>query len=56
MLARLPLSAAYPFVGVGFILTMVLGVVLLGETLNVTRVAGTVMIALGCVCVSRSIA
>ena len=25
VLARLPLSAAYPFVGLGFILTMVLG-------------------------------
>ena len=56
VLARLPLSAAYPFVGLGFILTMVLGGALLGETLNVARVAGTLLIALGCVCVSRSIA
>lgn len=56
VLARLPLSAAYPFVGLGFILTMALGVLALGETLNPMRVAGTLLIALGCVCVSRSMA
>jgi drug/metabolite transporter (DMT)-like permease len=56
VLARLPLSAAYPFVGLGFIITMGLGALLLGESLSVMRVAGTLLIALGCVCVSRSIA
>lgn len=56
VLARLPLSAAYPFVGLGFILTMALGVLALGESLSAMRVLGTVLIALGCVCVSRSIA
>ncbi len=56
VLARLPLSAAYPFVGLGFILTMVLGSVALGESLSVLRVAGTLLIAIGCVLVSRSIA
>ncbi|NBC36508.1 EamA family transporter [Novosphingobium sp. FSY-8] len=56
VLARLPLSAAYPFVGIGFVLTMLLGVVALGESLSAWRVAGTALIALGCICVSRSIA
>lgn len=56
VLARLPLSAAYPFVGLGFILTMALGVLALGESLSPIRIAGTLLIALGCVCVSRSIA
>lgn len=56
VLARLPLSAAYPFVGLGFILTMALGVLALGESLSTIRIAGTLLIALGCVCVSRSIA
>jgi multidrug transporter EmrE-like cation transporter len=56
VLARLPLSAAYPFVGLGFILTMVLGVFALGESLSPIRITGTLLIALGCVCVSRSIA
>jgi len=56
VLARLPLSAAYPFVGLGFILTMALGALLLGESLSLMRVGGTLLIALGCVFVSRSIA
>lgn len=56
VLARLPLSAAYPFVGLGFILTMALGVLALGENLSAMRVFGTLLIALGCVFVSRSIA
>ena len=56
VLARLPLSAAYPFVGLGFVLTMGLGALALGESLTLTRIAGTALIALGCALVSRSIA
>jgi multidrug transporter EmrE-like cation transporter len=56
VLSRLPLSMAYPFVGIGFILTMLFGVVALGEQLNFARVFGTVLIAVGCVCVARSAA
>lgn len=56
VLARLPLSAAYPFVGLGFLLTLALGVLALGESLSPIRILGTLLIALGCVCVSRSIA
>ncbi|MBS0254786.1 MAG: small multi-drug resistant family protein [Proteobacteria bacterium] len=54
VLARLPLSAAYPFVGIGFIFTMLLGVTVLGESLGALRIAGTLAIALGCVLVARS--
>ena len=56
VLARVPLSAAYPFVGIGFLFTMVLGVVALGESVSAMRIGGTLLIALGCVFVSRSIA
>lgn len=56
VLARLPLSAAYPFVGLGFILTMLIGVSVLGEAVSTGRVAGTLLIALGCVFVARSVA
>ena len=56
VLARLPLSAAYPFVGLGFILTMLLGAFALGEVISPMRLAGTLLIGLGCVCVSRSLA
>ncbi len=56
VLARLPLTAAYPFVGLGFIMTMLIGVFALQEQVSATRVVGTVLIALGCVLVARSIA
>ena len=55
VLQRLPLSAAYPFVGMGFVFTALLAVTVLGETLSVGRIAGTVMIAAGCITVARSI-
>lgn len=54
VLGRAPLSVAYPFVGMGFVLTAALGVLVLGETLTPGRVAGTLLIALGCVLVARS--
>ena len=56
VLARLPLTAAYPFVGLGFIITMLLGVMALGEAVTPMRLLGTVMIATGCVLVARSVA
>lgn len=55
VLARLPLTAAYPFVGLGFIMTMLLGMVALGEVVSSVRIVGTLMIACGCVLVARSV-
>lgn len=55
VLARLPLSAAYPFVGLGFVMTMLIGLLALGETLSAGRVAGTLLIAVGCILVARSV-
>lgn len=54
VLARAPLSLAYPFVGLGFILTMLAGAWCLGENVTPVRVAGTLLIALGCALVARS--
>ena len=54
VLARAPLSLAYPFVGLGFILTMFAGALCLGENVTPTRIAGTLLIAFGCVLVARS--
>lgn len=54
VLARAPLSLAYPFVGLGFILTMAAGAFYLGEQVGAARVAGTLMIAAGCVLVART--
>jgi multidrug transporter EmrE-like cation transporter len=47
VLARVQVSFAYPFVGIGFILTMLLGWWLMGDSLNGPRVAGTLLIASG---------
>lgn len=54
VLGRAPLSLAYPFVGIGFILTMLAGAFFLNENLTFARVAGTLLIAVGCVLVARS--
>jgi len=54
VLGRAPLSLAYPFVGIGFILTMLAGALYLNEGVSAARVAGTLMIAVGCVLVARS--
>lgn len=54
VLGRAPLSLAYPFVGMGFILTMLAGALYLNESLSLTRIAGTLCIAVGCVLVARS--
>ena len=54
VLARAPLSLAYPFVGIGFILTMLAGALYLNEDVSPVRIAGTLLIAFGCVLVART--
>lgn len=54
VLARAEVSFAYPFVGVGFVVTMVAGYMLLDEPVTLSRTCGTLLIALGCVLVARS--
>lgn len=47
VLARLDVSIAYPFVALGFILTMVLGCLVFGEVLTLRKVMGTLIVAIG---------
>lgn len=54
VLSKLDLSFAYPFVGLGFIMTFAAGTLLLGESISAGRVAGTVLIAFGAILVARS--
>ncbi|AKJ27923.1 DMT family transporter [Caldimonas brevitalea] len=54
VLARIDVSVAYPFVGLGFILTMALGYWLFNEPLSTARVLGTLLIVSGVVLVARS--
>jgi multidrug transporter EmrE-like cation transporter len=46
-LSRVDLSYAYPFVGLGFLVTMGFGVWSLGEPLTPMRLIGTGLVALG---------
>ena len=52
VLAKADLSYAYPFVGLGFILSLALGFFVLQEPVTLQRLAGTVLIALGVVLVA----
>lgn len=54
VLSRAELSQAYPFVGLSFVATAALGVLVLGEAMPAARVAGVVLIVAGVVLVGRS--
>jgi multidrug transporter EmrE-like cation transporter len=54
VLSRVEVSFAYPFVAVGFVVTMLCGWLLMGDAMSVQRVAGTLLIAGGVVLVARS--
>lgn len=54
VLSQIDVSVAYPFVGTSFILTAVMGAVFLHENVTPLRIAGTLLIVLGCVLVARS--
>jgi multidrug transporter EmrE-like cation transporter len=55
VLTKVELSAAYPFVGAGFIVTAIISATILGEHVSLVRLAGTLLIAVGCVIVARSV-
>ncbi len=52
-LSRTELSQAYPFVGLGFVLTALLGHFLFSEPLGLTRLGGTVLVVAGVYLVAR---
>ncbi|MFZ1992164.1 MAG: SMR family transporter [Alphaproteobacteria bacterium] len=53
VLAKTDVSLAYPFVSIGFLITLALGVLLLGEHLSPLRIAGTMLVTLGVFLVAR---
>ncbi|NOS88394.1 MAG: small multi-drug resistant family protein [Methylococcaceae bacterium] len=53
VLAKINVSIAYPFVGLGFILTALFGVFLLGEAFSVIRFVGTCLVVLGIILVTH---
>ena len=54
VLGKADLSYAYPFVGLGFVFSLALGLFVLHEAVTLPRLAGTVLIALGAVLVAGS--
>jgi multidrug transporter EmrE-like cation transporter len=53
VLAKWDVSKAYPLVGLGFVLTLVVGY-MLGEQVTAARLAGVVLISVGVLLVGRS--
>jgi len=54
VLSRVDLSFAYPFIGLSFVLITAWGYFILGESVNIVRVAGVGCICLGVVLVAQS--
>ncbi len=53
VLAKVDVSFAYPFVGLGFIATMLLAYFINGEILSTTKIVGTLCIAIGVAIVAK---
>jgi multidrug transporter EmrE-like cation transporter len=54
VLARTAVGLAYPFVGLGFVVTMLLAWLVRGETPSVAQIIGTLIICLGVIVLSRA--
>ena len=54
VLARVDVSLAYPFVGLGVVLTMLFGWLIRNEPLSAGRIGGTALIVAGIVFITRS--
>jgi multidrug transporter EmrE-like cation transporter len=53
-LARVDVSQAYPFVGLGFVLTAILGYLIFGDPLTPQRIAGILVVMGGIWLVAQS--
>lgn len=54
VLAKVDVSIAYPFVGIGFIITMLLAYFINGEPLTLFKVIGTLMITAGILLIAKA--
>jgi multidrug transporter EmrE-like cation transporter len=54
VLSKIDVSVAYPFVGLGFIITMGLGFLILNEQITTMRVMGTILVVCGVLMVSST--
>jgi len=53
VLSKIDVSKAYPFVGLGFISTMIFASIFLNKPLNSGKVAGTILVAIGVILISH---
>lgn len=53
VLARVPLSTAFPFYGLGFVLVPLLSALLLGEKLRLSTIVGGIIIMVGIIVSTR---
>lgn len=54
VLSRAELSVAYPFVSLGFVVTLGFAAVFLNETVTTLKLVGTILIVAGCFMVAKS--
>jgi multidrug transporter EmrE-like cation transporter len=54
VLSRTEVSQAYPFVGLGFVLTALIGYLFFGDTIGPLRTGGITLVILGIFLISRS--
>lgn len=54
VLARIAVGLAYPFVGLGFVVTMLLAWIVRGETPSIPQIVGTLTICLGVTVLARA--
>jgi multidrug transporter EmrE-like cation transporter len=54
VLSKTDVSVAYPFVGISFVLTAVMGAMFLHENVSPLRMAGTFLVICGCVLIAKS--
>jgi len=54
VLGKTEVSLAYPLLSIGYIITAIIGYYILGENVNLTRIAGIALICFGIVVISRS--
>jgi multidrug transporter EmrE-like cation transporter len=53
-LSKVDVSVAFPFVGISFVLTAAMGWLILREHVTTLRIAGMLLVILGCVLIARS--
>jgi drug/metabolite transporter (DMT)-like permease len=54
VLSKTDVSVAYPFVGISFVLTAVMGAMFLHENVSPLRIGGTLLVIFGCILIARS--